>query len=267
MPTETLQFSEGRSGLSWPGIVGGAVVATAVTVMLSLFGAGLGLSAMSPLSRSSNPSGMTFTVLAAVWLLVTQWVASFFGGYLAGRLRPSLRGVHTHEVTFRDTASGFVSWALGGLLFAALLGSGASSLLSHATHGASMGMPYSPGMVPHTVMENLMRAPHPDPAANRFEVEQQARTILSEDAISPQDHDYLVAAVIARTGLPPDDATHRVDAAIAAEKQAVQDAKSVADKTRKASSALALYTAFSMLVGAFIASVAGAIGGKQRDVY
>jgi len=170
-------------------------------------------------------------------------------------------------VTFRDTASGFVSWALAALIFAAVIGSSASGLFAHATHNASLATPYSPGMVPHTVMENLMRAPHPDPAANRFEADQQVRTILSANTISPVDHDYLVSAVTARTGLSSDEATHRVDAAIAAEKKAVQDAKSAADKARKASAALALYTAFSMLVGAFIASVAGAVGGRQRDAY
>ncbi|AEH90891.1 hypothetical protein [Mesorhizobium sp. B263B2A] len=42
-------------------------------------------------------------------------------------------------------------------------------------------------------------------------------------------------------------------------------AKAAADTARKASAAFALVGALSVIVGAFIASVAAALGGKQRD--
>jgi hypothetical protein len=44
-------------------------------------------------------------------------------------------------------------------------------------------------------------------------------------------------------------------------------AKQVADASRKAASGAAIYTFISLLIGAFIASVAGAIGGRLRDSY
>jgi len=40
---------------------------------------------------------------------------------------------------------------------------------------------------------------------------------------------------------------------------------SAADDARKAAASFALYTGLSMLVGAFIAAVAGKIGGHHRD--
>ena len=42
-------------------------------------------------------------------------------------------------------------------------------------------------------------------------------------------------------------------------------AREVADQTRKATAQGSFFLFFSMLIGAFIASVAGALGGRQRD--
>jgi hypothetical protein len=44
-------------------------------------------------------------------------------------------------------------------------------------------------------------------------------------------------------------------------------AKQIADAARKASAAAAIYTFVSLLIGAFIASVSGAIGGRLRYTY
>ena len=73
--------------------------------------------------------------------------------------------------------------------------------------------------------------------------------------------------VAARTGLSADDANKRVSQVIAAEKEAIQKAEQVANAARKAAASFAFYTFFSMLVGAFIACVAGTIGGRQREAY
>src|SRR6202012_4301059 len=67
-----------RSGLSWGAIFGGAVAATAITVMLAAAGSAFGLAWVSPTS-ADNPSPVTFTVVAAIWLIIVQWIASFFG--------------------------------------------------------------------------------------------------------------------------------------------------------------------------------------------
>ena len=71
----------------------------------------------------------------------------------------------------------------------------------------------------------------------------------------------------AKTSLSPADAGKRVDDVIGKERQAIEKAKQAANAARKAAASLALYTGFSMLVGAFIACVAGALGGRQRDAH
>src|SRR6202020_3608717 len=98
-----------------------------------------GLASVSPWA-SSGATATTFTVMTAVWLIVTQWLASGAGGYLTGRLRTKWAGLHTHEVFFRDTANGLLAWAVATVIGAAVLASAASSVLSGPAHMAA-GVP------------------------------------------------------------------------------------------------------------------------------
>lgn len=71
----------------------------------------------------------------------------------------------------------------------------------------------------------------------------------------------------ARTGIPQADAQKRVDDGIARAKAAETKARQVADVARKSGAQFAIFTALSMLIGAFIASAAAAYGGSLRDEY
>jgi hypothetical protein len=71
----------------------------------------------------------------------------------------------------------------------------------------------------------------------------------------------------ARTGISQADAEKRVDEVIAREKAAEVKVKQAADAARKATAEFAIFTALSMLIGAFIASAAAAYGGSVRDEY
>ena len=51
------------------------------------------------------------------------------GGYLAGRLRTKWVDTHTNEIYFRDTAHGFLTWAVALLVSAVLLTTTISSLI------------------------------------------------------------------------------------------------------------------------------------------
>src|ERR1022692_2906079 len=137
------------SGVAWPAIIGGAFAAAALSLILLALGSGFGLASVSPWSNT-GASATTFTVVTAVWLIVTQWLASGLGGYLTGRLRTKWVGLHTHEVFFRDTANGFLTWAVAAVIGAAFLASPAASVVSGtatvvagvasgAAAGASMG--------------------------------------------------------------------------------------------------------------------------------
>ena len=128
--------SGSQSAVSWAAIIGGALAAVAITLLLVALGSGIGLSSVSPWT-ALNPSATTFTLLAAVWLIIVQWLSSALGGYIAGRLRTKWAGLHTDEVFFRDTAHGFLAWALASVLVVAFATSSISSAVSSAGRAIS----------------------------------------------------------------------------------------------------------------------------------
>nr|GFD60798.1 hypothetical protein [Tanacetum cinerariifolium] len=74
-----------------------------------------------------------------VWLAFTQIIASGLGGYIAGRLRVKWANLHGDEVYFRDTAHGFLSWAVATLVAATLIASSVSSIIGGGVQaGASV---------------------------------------------------------------------------------------------------------------------------------
>lgn len=270
--------------LSWGPVIGGAVASSAVALILLLLGAGVGLTMVSPWAGESA-SFTTVSVTAAIWFVVVQWLASALGGYLTGRLRTKWAGIHTDEVFFRDTAHGFLSWALATVVIAGLAGSAFTSLIgggvqaltsaastaSIAGAAASGGDDASPDMAPGYFTDVLLR---PQDLRNRAQSDNTAATaeisrILIKSAAAgnmpDEDRTYLSAIVASRTGLTPDEANQRVATVLQAMEQAKADAQQAADEARKSASTTAMLGAISLLVGAFIASAAAAIGGRQRD--
>ena len=126
------------SAVSWGAVIAGAAATATLSLILLILGVGLGLSLVSPWAREGM-SSMTLGVSAIVWLTLTQLLAAALGGYLAGRLRTKWSEVHIDERYFRDTAHGFLAWAVATLLSAALLtGVIASIVNSGMQAGASM---------------------------------------------------------------------------------------------------------------------------------
>jgi hypothetical protein len=126
------------SAVSWGAIVAGAAAAAALSLILLILGAGLGLSAVSPWAYNGM-GATTFGVSTILWLTLTQLLASGMGGYLAGRLRSNWVGAQTDEIYFRDTAHGFLAWAVAALATAALLTSVIGSIVSGGIQaGAAM---------------------------------------------------------------------------------------------------------------------------------
>ncbi|MBZ9809571.1 MULTISPECIES: hypothetical protein [unclassified Mesorhizobium] len=277
------------TAISWGPIIAGAFAASTLTFILMLLGSGLGLSMVSPWS-GSGASITTFAVSTAVWLIVVQWLSSGLGGYLAGRLRTKWVGVHTDEVYFRDTAHGFLAWALATLLVAGVLGSAlsaavgtgvqaVSNVASGAAQGASAGAAANAGgastdNATSYLVDSLFRPadaarlaaanPQNDAAA----AAQASRILIASAAageVSPEDKTYLSQLVAARTGLSETDAKTRVDTLLAKAQDAKAKAQQAADTARKASATFALLGALSLVIGAFIASAAAALGGRQRD--
>lgn len=131
-----------ESAVSWGAILAGAAAAAALSLILVILGLGLGLSSVSPWAFE-GVSAETFGWSSIAWLTLTAIAASGLGGYIAGRLRTKWSNVHGDETYFRDTAHGFLSWAVGTLLAAGLLTSaiggilGAGAKVAGATAGAA----------------------------------------------------------------------------------------------------------------------------------
>lgn len=260
-----------KSAASWPSIVAGAFVAAASTVILIALGSGIGFAVISPWP-DRGASVTSFAVSTAIWLIVTQWISAALGGYIAGRLRTRWLGTHPHEVFFRDTAHGFITWAVATILVVAV---GAGSFMSAArtagvlnTRAAAAMTDANSPIAPYEI-DRLFRSSNFGGAAllsdARMEAAHIAANGFANGGISSADRTYLVEQVSARTGASQADAQARVDNFVAAVTQAQEKFKAEADSARKAAAESAIYLALSMLIGAFIASVAAALGGRIRD--
>ena len=115
------------SAVSWAAVLAGAFVAAAMSLTLLALGAGIGLSSLSPWSTAAMSEAVV-TKGGIVFLIILEIIASAVGGYMAGRLRTKWVNVHTHEVYFRDTAHGFLTWAVSLVITAAFLASASAAM-------------------------------------------------------------------------------------------------------------------------------------------
>lgn len=291
IPTSTLTVDapveSSSSAVSWAPVIAGAFVATVVTLVLMLVGAGLGLTLVSPFPSESSSAG-AISVYAAVWLVVVQWVSSGVGGYLTGRLRTKWVGVHTDEVFFRDTAHGFLTWAVATVVVVMFLSSAVSSIVGGATRTVTQAAATTTAVAADAAAENMpdlstsyftdallrpanpMTATPPATAAgsNEAATAELSRILLRSAAngeIAATDRTYVEQLIAARTGLSEADAKARVDGVLKQIEDAKVAAQEAADTARKSAATTALLGALSMLIGAFIASAAAALGGRRRD--
>jgi hypothetical protein len=242
-------LSSSRSAVSWASIFAGAVVAIATTLILIALGSGLGFAAASPWPGAS-PSVTTFAITAGIWLIVTQWLSAGLGGYIAGRLRTKWVGVHTDEVMFRDTAHGLLAWAVATVVIGAISLSITASSIGTASNATASVVSYA--------ADNSLRSAKPNSYASDAVRAEVSRLLAHEGGLQGGDRDYLARIVSEQTGLPRAEAERRIEVADTSIRQA-------ADKARKVTSAIGFFTALSMLIGAFIASVAAAYAGGLRD--
>jgi hypothetical protein len=297
------------SAVSWGAIIAGAAAAAALSLILLILGVGLGLSSVSPFAYEGI-SAASFGISTIIWLTVTQLLSSGLGGYLAGRLRTKWMDAHTDEIYFRDTAHGFLSWAIAALATATLLASVIGSILGGGIQaGASMasGMANSATMAASGMsssdssnqsennavayfVDSLFRtenrpeptpstdmtmpatpAPQEEPITSR-DIEEVTRIFMNLSRTEPlpqEDVQYVGQLIAKRTGLTQQEAEKRVTEVYARAQARLNEmeatAKETADEARKASAYAALWIFVSLLIGAFVASLAATLGGRQRD--
>ena len=295
----------GTSAVSWGAILAGAAAAAALSLILLILGTGLGLASVSPWAQSSV-SAQTFGVSTILWVTLTQLAAAALGGYLAGRLRTKWVAVHSDEVYFRDTAHGFLAWAVASVATAALLSSVIGSIVGGGvqagatTASGAINAVATTGIAAVTAstdrstpgdqsslgyfVDSLFRketietpsagstapAASPTVAPPTAEVGRIFVSNAGADALPSADLKYLGAVVAQHTGLSQQEAEKRVAdtyARMQAKMREVSDnVKAAAEKARKASSYAALWLFISLLGGAFVGSLAATYGGRQRDL-
>ena len=257
------------SGVSWAAVTAGAFVSAALSLILLALGAGLGLSSVSPWSNVAA-SASSISTAAIVWLIVMQIISSSMGGYLAGRLRTKWASIHTDEVYFRDTAHGFLAWAVALVVMAAFLTSAATYMVGAAATSAAGGTGTATGVQADGreldsngyFVDALFRSDSAKPDSNGASVRGEVGRILAQSlrggSVPAADKSYVAQLVATRTELSQTDAEKRVSDVFAAAQQA-------ADTARKMIAHALLWVFLALLIGAFFASFAATIGGRQRD--
>ena len=277
---------EHASAVSWGAILAGAAAAAALSLILLMLGVGLGLSSVSPWAQQ-GASAASFGASTILWVTLTQVLASAMGGYLAGRLRTKWAGAQADEVFFRDTAHGFLAWAVATLATAALLTSVIGSIVGGGVQagaamagGVARSVEVSAMVQPDrdagpmayfvdALFRKDMNAPASAAEAPLAEVSRIFMTTIQTGPLPAEDIRYVAQLVAQRTGLSQPEAEKRVAVTYARLQtqlsHALAAAKDAADKARKASAYAALWLFISLLIAAFVASYAATFGGRLRD--
>jgi len=284
--------------VQWGAVILGALVASAICMVLLTFGAGIGLSATSA-HPYAGASPKALAVISALYTAVTLIAAFAGGGYVAGRMRlPAAEELAEHE--FCDGAHGFAVWALtlfvAGLMAAFGAGGAVKTAIQATTAvagGASAGAASNPQLTsqistsPTDYAIDSILAPAPagggqpaggqaageqatgrQPAPSRADMIAPVNRIfaasIKNGQLDPKDKATLVAIVQQQTGLPQAEAEKRVDDTYAQLKTAEAKVRDLAEKARKAALITAFGVAATLLIGAAAATVGAAAGAHHR---
>jgi hypothetical protein len=102
-------------------------------------------------------------------------------------------------------------------------------------------------------------------ADTHAEAEHILANAISTGTVADADRAYLASLIAQRSGVSSDDATRRVDEFVTSMNDAKAKAMELANAARKVAAETGIYTALSMLIGALMASVSAALGGRLRD--
>lgn len=276
--------------VQWGAVILGALGATAISMVLLTFGAGLGLSAASA-QPYAGASAKAIAVISGLYAAITMVAAFGAGGYITGRMRlPATQELAEHD--FRDGAHGFGVWALGIVIGGVVAISGVSGAVKTAVQAtAAVGGAAAAGAASNPALgqaalsmsptdyaiDRLMApadaapaagAPAAGPAPTRADLAGPMTRIfaasLKSGQLEARDRTMLVQMVMQRTGMPQAEAEKRVDDAYTELKAAEQKARDAADAARKAALITAFAAAATLLLGCAAACVGAATGAKHR---
>lgn len=254
------------ASICWGPIIGGAIVAAAVSSVLLAFGSAIGLSVIST-SPSWRDTSFFLWFVSGLFLVFVALCAFGVGGYIAGRLRPrSVEGEVEGQRLLRDGLSGLMTWGLA-IVLAGLLAAGVAAVAgatgAATTQTANAQGPMSAGeSILSYELDRLLRTDqHIGDADWTYRRAEAARILLtagSHNGVSADDRTYLASLVSGITGTPASDAQARTDRAIA-------EAHTALSNARKAAIIEAFMVGAALLLGAALAWFAAEEGGRERD--
>jgi hypothetical protein len=267
---------DARSYLDWPAVFAGAVVASAISLVLVTFGSAIGLSLTSPFDNTGM-SAVGLAIALGLWLVWVQVSSFIAGGYVTGRMRRRAYDATEHESDVRDGMHGLVMWGTGvlvGALFLALSAGGAATTAATAAGGAAKAAiekmaSAAQGTNPLSqAVDTAFRTSRPE-AGSSVDARNEAMAIVARGIangdIPEADRTYLAQVIAARTDVPPDEARTRVDTMVTNARQAAEEAKQKAERAKHFAVIAAFLAAASLAISAAAAFWAAGMGGRHRD--
>lgn len=126
----TAEAEERRTHLSWGAIFGGAVVAVVTSVLLNLFGLGVGAIVLTP--GQGEAAGVGIGTL--IWTILSSIIALGLGGWVTGRLAGSPR-------TIEGVLHGLITWGVATLFTLWMITSAVGSVVGGAFGLAGQAIP------------------------------------------------------------------------------------------------------------------------------
>jgi hypothetical protein len=152
-----------NSRVDWGAIFAGAVLTTAIALILLTFGAALGLGVTSPYEGEGvGPALYVFG--AGLWLLWVQLASFTVGGYVTARLRARQPDATEHEVDVRDGLHGLLTWGVGVIAAAVIAFAGIGGVTAAAENSDGRGDLI--GAVAAAAGQEVDEAAGREPAAN-----------------------------------------------------------------------------------------------------
>jgi hypothetical protein len=252
------------SGVHWPSIVAGAIVASALAFVLHSFAValGLGVSSLAPTWRDAS---FALMLLSGLYMLLVAVASYAFGGYVTSRLRLDVAAEGAGDTEFRDGMHGLLAWALATLLTFLLV----FAAVQVASRLAVPPSSNNAGPSSSVAGENLIaldldrlfrsdRRPASDMTYTRAEAARILLTTSSHNGLHPEDRAYLVRLVQSNTALTQQDAERRVQ-------DVITRANEDLTRARKSGVLIGFMIGVSALLGAAAAWFAACTGGRYRD--
>lgn len=264
---------------AWGAVFAGAIVALMTTLLLNLLFAGIGLASFNPASTNNPLEG--FGTGSIVALVLTNIIALFLGGFIAGRLAGSPRrgdavihGVLTWSILTLGTVL-LLSTALGRIVggVAGVVG----STVSTATQGAAAAAPAATdalgNVLPNVDIQKqinqfLSDAGVQNPEQTSQELVQRVteRVQNGESLTSPAAQEELTNFLAQNSELSEQEIETQVQEF---SQQAQQTAGQIAETAEQATdiAGRVAYALFGVLLLGALIAIFGAISGSPKDAY